>query len=102
MFMIQTNAKQGPSKDCNTGATDSNIIIDSIVALELDTKPNQDRAAGKKPMLKRHGGKSEVQSRNGGQPFAVIQIERYNPSDACQKINNMHQLKLSHPQVFQR
>lgn len=77
-------------------------MIDSIVRLTEDTAPNAARAEGKAPSLKRSKFDAEdteqkLVSRNGGVPFAVLQLEPWNPSTPTQKMNNLNQLIEEHP-----
>ncbi|GAQ93096.1 hypothetical protein KFL_012960010 [Klebsormidium nitens] len=93
VFHIATNKKVAPDHDARSKTPDSNIIIDSIVRLSLDTRMNAERLEGRRAPLVHHGGKQVLVSRNGGVPFAVLQAEKYSPSTAAQKVNNLAQLR---------
>jgi hypothetical protein len=92
VFHIATNKKVAPDHDARSKTPDSNIIIDSVVRLSLDTAMNAERLNGRRQPLKHHGGKGVLLSRNGGFPYTVLQAEKYNPSTAAQKVNNLQQL----------
>lgn len=92
VFHIATNKKVAPDHDVRSKTPDSNIIIDSIMRLSLDTPMNAERLDGRRAPLKQHGGKEVLLSRNGGVPYAVLQAEKYSPSTAAQKVNNLEQL----------
>lgn len=98
-LQVCTNHKTAPDHDTHSKTSDSNIIIDSIVLLTLDTAMNQERVAGIRRPLEQFGGKQEQVSRNGGRPFAVLQAERNNPSTAAQKINNVAQIWEAEPEL---
>ena len=53
--------------------------------LHLDTEDNWKRWKGEKKALEHHGGVKQRVSLYNGTPFAVVQVERLNPSDATQK-----------------
>jgi hypothetical protein len=44
-------------------------------------------------------GEEKLVSRNGGKPYALIQLECWNPSTPMQKTNNLHQLFDAHPEL---
>ena len=97
-FMISTNCKS--AIDHSTGATGAFMIIDSIVALREDTPSNMARLDGKAgPLHSKVTGKEHFVSRNGGTPYAVVQIETWNPSTPVQKMNNLHQLFAAHSEL---
>lgn len=74
------------------------MVIDSIVKLTEDTPSNAARLCGDLPPLRSNvTGKEKLVSRNGGVPFAVLQLEPWNPSTGSQKINNIHQLFEAYP-----
>lgn len=74
------------------------MVIDSIVKLTEDTDANAARLKGSAPKLKsKVTGEERLVSRNGGIPYAVLQLEDWNPSTATQKLNNLHQIFEAHP-----
>jgi hypothetical protein len=77
-------------------------MIDSIVRLSEDTLMNRERLEGKRKPLQQFGGMEVLVSRNGGFPNAVVQAERYNPSTACQKVNNLEQLWTASPEDWDK
>lgn len=65
-----------------------------------DTAPNRARLAGAAPPLKsKLTGAEKLVSRSGGKPYAVIQLEKWNPSTATQKVNNVLQLLEAHQEL---
>lgn len=82
------------------GSPGAFLVIDSIVKLSVETTANEARLAGKAPSLKSDFSTEErLVSYNGGQPFAVLQLELWNPSTPTQKFNNIHQILESDPQL---
>jgi hypothetical protein len=90
-FQICTNQKS--AIDHSTGTPGAFLVIDTFVKLTEDTPGNEARELGKAASLKsKVTGKETLVSRNGGVPFAVLQLEPWNPSTPTQKLNNLHQL----------
>jgi hypothetical protein len=97
-FSVCTNKKS--AIDHSTGQPGAFLIIDSIVRLLEDTAPNRARLAGTAPALKsRITGDEKLVSRSGGKPYAIIQLEPWNPSTATQKVNNVCQLLEAHSEL---
>ena len=97
-FMISTNVKS--ATDHSAGATSAFLVIDSVVRLSEDTDANEARLQGRSaPLRSRVTGKEKLVSRNGGVPYAIIQLETWNPSTPTQKTNNLHQLFENHPEL---
>lgn len=98
-FQICTNRKTGGDHSCGK-KTGPAIIIDSIVKLSIDTPSNTARLAGSAPPLKSDFTTEErLVSYNGGVPFAVLQLEDWNPSTPTQKMNNLHQVLDANPEL---
>jgi hypothetical protein len=57
VFHIATNKKVAPDHDARSKTPDSNIIIDSIVRLSLNTPMNTERLDGQRAPLKQYGEK---------------------------------------------
>lgn len=97
-FHICTNMKS--AIDHSTGSTGAFLVIDSLVRLSVDTAPNRARATEATPPLKSNiTGEERLVSFNGGRPFAVLQLEHWNPSTPTQKINNLEQVLKEHPEL---
>ena len=97
--MICTNEKSGLDHSCGK-TTGAFLVIDSIVRLSGDIVANVARLAGKaQPLRPKITGEEKLVSRNGGKPYALIQLECWNPSTPMQKTNNLHQLFDAHPEL---
>jgi len=75
------------------------LVIDSLVRLRLDTAANKARARGEGRALQNDFGNERVVSCTGGEPFAVLQNEMWNPSTPTQKANNVEQLLTARPDM---